>query len=55
LDAAWAVRQATIMGLASAVLGPLCDGEHSAHDVLHYVAPVHLHLEQLHFDLETCW
>ncbi|PRW59962.1 white-brown complex 30 [Chlorella sorokiniana] len=39
--------------LPPAILGPLCDGQHSSHDVLHYVAPSHLSLGA--FELETCW
>eukprot|EP00887_Chlorella_sp_A99_P001118 scaffold14.g1118.t1 len=42
------------MGLASAILGPLCDGQHSAHGVLHYADPVHLTLLGA-LTLETCW
>lgn len=45
------------MAAASAVLGPLCDGQHSSHDVLHYFAaasPVHLSLGPFG-QLETCW
>ncbi len=41
------------MGSASAVLGPLCDGQHSSHDVLHYADPARLALGPL--QLETCW
>lgn len=46
-------RQALVMAAASAVLGPLCDGQHSSHDVLHYADPSHLQL--LGLELETCW
>lgn len=53
-DGAWLWRQSLVMGAASAVLGPLCDGQHSAHDVLHYVSPAHLSLGPL-LQLETCW
>ena len=41
------------MAGAAAVLGPLCDGQHSSHDVLHYAHPSHLSLGTL--QLETCW
>lgn len=56
----WA-RQSTAMFAASAVLGPLCDGCHSRHDVLHYAeqpgkillpALTGAHSAPL---LETCW
>ena len=30
------LKQATVMWLSAAALGPVCDGRHSAHDVLHY-------------------
>ena len=59
--AVWA-KQAGVMWLAAAALGPLCDGRHSAHDVLHYAQdsiagpPLLLFApgtEQL--ILETCW
>lgn len=52
-DGDWLWRQALVMGAASAILGPLCDGQHSLHDVLHYVSPSHLALGPL--QLETCW
>ena len=41
-SARWLWRQALVMGSASAVLGPLCDGLHSAHGVLRYAHPVAL-------------
>ena len=41
------------MGAASAVLGPLCDGQHTSRDVLHYAAPTITSLGPL--QLETCW
>jgi len=50
---AWAtmVAQAAVSG---AVLGPLCDGQHSSHDVLHYADPVRVPLPG-GASLETCW
>ena len=54
LDAGWAARQAAAVGASSAVLGPLCDGQHSSHDVLHYADPHLLHLGPL-VQLETDW
>lgn len=53
LDAAWLQQQALVVGAASAILGPLCDGQHSAHDVLHYTTPTIRSLGPL--QLETCW
>lgn len=53
-DSTWLLQQAAVMGLASAILGPLCDGQHSAHGVLHYADPVHLTLLGA-LTLETCW
>lgn len=56
------LQQALVMASASAVLGPLCDGLHSSHDVLHYTAagqPVYLGPVPLPggavWVLETCW
>ena len=44
------LKQTAAVAASSAVLGPLCDGCHSRHDVLHYANPtVQLPL------LETCW
>jgi hypothetical protein len=46
------------MFAASAVLGPLCDGLHSAADVLHYKDPtwlLRLQAGPLSWGLETCW
>ena len=48
------MNQAIAMWAAAAVLGPLCDGCHSRHDVLHYVDPLRLSLGDV-FALETCW
>eukprot|EP00316_Scyphosphaera_apsteinii_P001595 CAMPEP_0119312858 /NCGR_PEP_ID=MMETSP1333-20130426/27052_1 /TAXON_ID=418940 /ORGANISM="Scyphosphaera apsteinii, Strain RCC1455" /LENGTH=310 /DNA_ID=CAMNT_0007317535 /DNA_START=37 /DNA_END=970 /DNA_ORIENTATION=+ len=53
--------QAGVMFVASSFLGPLCDGRHSAHDVLHYSAtgiagaPLILKSPNGHILLETCW
>lgn len=53
-DLDWLWRQSLVMGTASTVpLGPLCDGQHSAHDVLHYASPSFLALGP--WQLETCW
>lgn len=52
-DGPWFWQQALVMASASAVLGPLCDGQHSSHNVLHYANPAHLALGPL--QLETCW
>lgn len=49
----WA-EQAIAMWGAAAVLGPLCDGCHSRHDVLHYADPSRLSVGSL-YSLETCW
>lgn len=51
---AWVREQCLVMALASAVLGPFCDGLHSSHDVLHYAQPSLLHLPG-ELTLETCW
>ena len=54
------VRQAGLMWISAALLGPLCDGRHSAHDVLHYAtdsiagAPWIFTLGGTKL-LETCW
>ena len=45
--------QALAMAAAGATLGPLCDGLHSASDVLHYAHPTIRNLGPL--ALETCW
>ncbi|KAK3274050.1 hypothetical protein CYMTET_17747 [Cymbomonas tetramitiformis] len=42
------------VGASGAVLGPLCDGRHSTHDVLHYVSPTMISVPPL-LTLETCW
>lgn len=52
-DGPWFRQQALVMASASAVLGPLCDGQHSSHDVLHYIDPARLAFGGL--QLETCW
>jgi len=50
------------MWIAAALLGPVCDGRHSSHDVLHYatesIAGTPLYLSAPWSDavlLETCW
>jgi len=35
--------------------GPLCDGCHSRHDVLHYASPTFIGMQGTIFGLETCW
>lgn len=52
-DPALLIKQATATAASGAVLGPLCDGLHSKADVLHYVAPIHIHVGS--WQLETCW
>ena len=55
------VRQAGAMYVSGALLGPLCDGRHSSHDVLHYAkdsiagAPWLLQIGDGAPLLETCW
>ena len=54
------VQQAGAMWVAAALLGPVCDGRHSAHDVLHYatdsiVGPPLLLQMGGQVVLETCW
>ena len=56
------LQQTSGMFLASAVLGPLCDGCHSRHDVLHYVPqpgklvlPPLSHAQDAAPLFETCW
>ena len=54
-------QQAALMWCSAAALGPLCDGRHSAHDVLHYArdsiagAPWLLRAPGGEVLLETCW
>lgn len=54
------LQQAGAMWIAAALLGPVCDGRHSAHDVLHYASdsiagsPLLLQLDG-QVVLETCW
>merc|ERR1719203_1612247 len=49
------------MWCAAALLGPVCDGQHSAHDVLHYAAdsiagaPIFFLGPDGAVLLETCW
>jgi hypothetical protein len=49
------VKQAVALTAAGAVLGPLCDGLHSSHDVLHYASPSHIDFPLVGLHLETCW
>ena len=54
------LQQAGAMWVAAALLGPVCDGRHSAHDVLHYASdsiagpPLLLQMGG-QVVLETCW
>ena len=55
------LQQAGSMWLAAAALGPICDGRHSSHDVLHYAkdsiagAPWLFTAPGGEVLLETCW
>ena len=55
------VQQAGLMWVCGALLGPVCDGRHSSHDVLHYAAdsiagaPWVFHGLGGQVLLETCW
>ena len=48
-------KHATAMAAAGAVLGPLCDGQHSRHMVLEYSNPTIIRLQPLDWELQTCW
>ena len=54
------LQQAGAMYISAAILGPVCDGRHSAHDVLHYASdsiagpPLLLQVGG-QLVLETCW
>eukprot|EP00951_Prasinocladus_malaysianus_P022659 scaffold190610_cov47-Prasinocladus_malaysianus.AAC.1 len=39
VEASTLIKQSVAMFCAAAVLGPLCDGQHSSHNVLHYAEP----------------
>ena len=49
----WLQHQTLVTGLSASILGPLLDGLHSSHNVLHYHHPVLIKI--LSFQLETCW
>ena len=54
------LQQAGAMWISAAILGPVCDGRHSAHDVLHYApdsiaGPPLLLQVGGQLVLETCW
>lgn len=51
------LKQSVAMCAAGAVLGPLLDGQHSSHDVLHYNNPFVLDMVPagITWSLETCW
>ena len=48
-------KHATAMAAAGAVLGPLCDGQHSRHMVLEYSNPIMIRLQPSDWELQTCW
>lgn len=48
-------KQAVALGASGFVLGPLLDGMHTSHNVLHYTDPIHLQIRSVGYDLETCW
>ncbi|KAL0017830.1 hypothetical protein WJX77_006995 [Trebouxia sp. C0004] len=48
-------KQAIALAASGAVLGPLCDGQHSKHEVLYYVNPTMLNVPICNLQLETCW
>ena len=48
-------KQAIALAASGAVLGPLCDGQHSKYGVLHYVNPTMLNVPICNLQLETCW
>lgn len=48
-------KHAIAMSAAGAVLGPLCDGQHSQHVVLVYNNSVLISVDSLGWQLQTCW
>ncbi|GMH38997.1 hypothetical protein BSKO_06895 [Bryopsis sp. KO-2023] len=48
-------KQTALSFASGALLGPVCDGFHSSHDVLHYKDPVLIQLDWIGYSLETCW
>ena len=48
-------KQAIALAASGAVLGPLCDGQHSKYGVLHYVNATMLNVPICNLQLETCW
>jgi len=48
-------KQAIALAASGAVLGPLCDGQHSKYGVLHYANPTMLNVPICNLQLETCW
>ena len=49
------IKQAIALAASGAVLGPLCDGQHSKYGVLHYVNPTMLNVPICNLQLATCW
>ena len=47
-------KQAIALAASGAVLGPLCDGQHSKYEVLHYTNPAVIPLP-VQGQLDTCW
>lgn len=48
-------KQLFALAASGAVLGPLCDGQHSRFGVLHYTNPSLITLPGNDWQLETCW
>ena len=48
-------KQLVALAASGAVLGPLCDGQHSRFGVLHYTSPSLITVPGIDWDLETCW
>ena len=48
-------KQLVALAASGAVLGPLCDGQHSQFGVLHYTSPSLITVPGMEWHLETCW
>lgn len=48
-------KQLVALAASGAVLGPLCDGQHSKFGVLQYTSPALITVPGIDWDLETCW
>lgn len=48
-------KQLIALAASGAVLGPLCDGQHSRYGVLHYTSPSIIAVPGTDWHLETCW